>query len=193
MRKLVGTVALFGFIAVGCAQGTRDRLAHWFFEIPSDQTETAEADADAGPVRAEPVWNEPVALARPAPGYVSQHPPFVTRQCTQCHDETDRMQVGDNMLESCEACHPRFFSDEVGHGPAVDGECAECHDMHRGPRPHLLKESMYDLCTYCHDEPEDLSEPAHAVEGVERCTACHDAHFGTGALLRPDPEIEIPD
>ena len=103
------------------------------------------------------------------------------------------MAVFDDAADSCGACHTRFFSDEVAHSPVEEGECAGCHVAHRSEREFLLKAPVLDLCIECHDEPEDLSEPAHAVEGVEECSACHDAHFGEEMLLKPDPTIEIPE
>jgi cytochrome c553 len=64
--------------------------------------------------------------------------------------------------------------------------------MHHTDQRFLLTMSTLDLCVDCHDEPEDLSERAHTVSEVERCTACHDPHFGSNALLKPNPTIEIP-
>ena len=66
----------------------------------------------------------------------------------------------------------------------TDGQCIECHDMHRSAQLHLLKAPVLDTCVECHDEPEALSEEVHGAPGVERCTGCHDPHFGTGMLLR---------
>lgn len=186
MKKLVCGLCLCWFITVGCSQAARDRLAHWFFEIP-DESEGAAAVAPAVPVY------EPPRASLPAVRFASFHPPFVTRECRECHDATQRMQVRDDLLDSCRGCHGRFFSEEVGHAPVEEGLCTECHDSHRTERPFLLKMDVFDLCIECHDEPEDLSEPAHAVEEVEQCTACHDPHFGTSPLLRPEPAIEIPD
>ncbi len=102
------------------------------------------------------------------------------------------MQPRADLLDSCRTCHERFFSEEVGHPPVAQGQCTECHNMHQTDQPFLLTMPTFDLCIECHDEPEDLSEPAHTVSEVERCTACHDPHFGSGMLLRSDPDIEIP-
>ena len=87
-------------------------------------------------------------------------------------------------MDSCEDCHPRFFSEEVGHPPVADRSCQGCHTLHRSTQPHLLLRSLLETCVECHDEPEDLSEEAHSGDGVENCTQCHDPHFGKGALLR---------
>ncbi len=187
MRKLICAVVLFGLITLGCSLGVRDRLKHWFFEIPDEG-----AAETAVPAPAPSVYKPPT-LSLPGPRYASQHPPFVLRQCISCHDPGQLMEVRDDAGDSCGVCHARFFSDEVGHGPVADGECAGCHEPHRSDREYLLKAPTFDLCIECHDEPADLSEPAHTVAGVERCTACHDPHFGTEMLLKANPAIEIPE
>jgi predicted CXXCH cytochrome family protein len=94
------------------------------------------------------------------------------------------MQVLANLADACRPCHGRFFGDEVRHSPVADGECATCHEMHRSTLPYLLKQQAPDMCTECHDEPEDLSEDAHAAENVDHCTDCHDPHFGGDMLLK---------
>jgi hypothetical protein len=57
--------------------------------------------------------------------------------------------------------------------------------MHRSTFAALLKRPTLDLCVECHDEPASLSPEAHGRIEADNCTACHDAHFGAGKLLRP--------
>lgn len=196
MRKLVCAVLLCWLITTGCSTTARDRLKHWFFDIPATEPR-ALARADVGN-QSEPRPTAPgtvETLSEPSlllPKYASYHPPFVERECRQCHDAAQRMQPRADFLDSCRTCHPRFFSEEVGHPPVEQGQCTECHNMHHTDQRFLLTMPMFDLCVDCHDEPEDLSERAHTVSEVERCTACHDPHFGSNALLKPDPAIEIP-
>ncbi len=97
------------------------------------------------------------------------------------------MQVLEELVDACTECHPRFFTPEVGHAPAAAGECVECHEMHRSEYPALLKMPVVELCIECHEEAEDLSQPAHAGDQANRCTVCHDPHFGEGMLLRSQP------
>jgi predicted CXXCH cytochrome family protein len=179
MRKLVWTIPIALIVALGCSQAAHDRFMHWFFEIPEG---TASQEVTA---KSTSLTYKPPALALAEPKYKSVHAPVVKRACTSCHDVSARMQVREDLMDSCRGCHARYFGPDVGHSPVSDEECTGCHELHRSEHLHLLKQPTLDLCVECHDEPEDLSEEAHSGEGVENCTACHDAHFGTGVLLKP--------
>ena len=182
----VGLATVAGM--AGCSQATRDRLKAFFFEIPPEtQAETDAPARNAGAYDADP----PV-LVIPTSAYASLHPPFVERSCNNCHDATARMAVRADLLYVCGQCHPRYFTDQVGHGPVAQGQCIVCHDVHRSVHPALLKLSILYTCIECHDEPEDLSEEAHGVTGVENCTQCHDAHFGSGMLLKTTHRVGTP-
>ena len=179
LRHQFGPVVLLTVaVSVGCSSATRERLKAWFFEIPPEPQSQVVADKPADSA------SEPPALSLPESKYVSLHPPYLARQCQSCHDTAQRMQVRKDLADSCRGCHARYFGPEVGHAPVAQGQCVECHDMHRSEQLHLLKNSVLKTCVECHDEPADLSKDAHGGPKVEQCTSCHDPHFGSGALLR---------
>ena len=181
MQKLGWMILVCVVVAWGCAQADRERLKHFFFEIP--EPAEAAADAEETPAPAE----KPVVLVGAKSAYRSVHSPYVDRECLTCHDSTKRMGVHEDLLEACASCHERFFDeDELGHLPAMDGECRECHVLHRSERPSLLKAPVFDLCAECHD-PDDLDEDICGTD-LQNCTKCHDAHFGESPLLKPGVE-----
>ena len=174
--------ALCWAITVGCSQASRDRLKQFFFEIPEEQTDASSESLQESSV---PV-PEPPQLLLPGPRFVSTHPPFALRQCSECHDAANTMEMGAHFIDSCGTCHPRYFSEFVGHDPVTQGECVSCHEMHRSKQVGLLLMPGNDLCIDCHEEAEDLSEPAHSGDDADQCLVCHDPHFGTEKLLRRD-------
>ena len=94
------------------------------------------------------------------------------------------MRVREDALDSCRGCHQKYFSDSVGHVPVAQGQCVECHDMHRSRERALLRKPVLETCVECHDAPDSLSPDAHRDAEVQRCTKCHDAHFGAEKLLK---------
>lgn len=179
-RWLIPTVCL---LIVGCSMAARDRVMHFFFEIPdnagdNDGTTVASSSKSAQP--AEP------QLELPETRFRSQHKPYMTRMCAECHNQEERMEVRGDFLQQCRTCHTKYFSEAIEHPPVADEECMACHQPHRSVEPFLLRQSVLDTCVDCHDEPEDLSEDVHGAEGVENCISCHDPHFSTGVMLRAD-------
>lgn len=151
---------------------------HFFFEIPESSGASESTSMVVG------VRSEVPKLVLPPSKFASHHPPYVRRECKNCHDADSRMQVRDDFLDQCRGCHERYFSDEVGHSPVAEGECITCHNPHRSVERSLLNMPVFDTCVDCHDEPEDLSESAHAGDNVENCIACHDPHFGIAPFLK---------
>lgn len=189
MRYGMVTTTLALIALFGCTVAARQRLKHFFFEIPEAES-ADQSGASDGTLHAVPVEDRP-ALTLPPARFVSVHIPFESRDCQACHNADERMGVDSDQETTCGACHERYFGDEVGHGPVAGGDCLLCHDPHRSAFPGLLLTAVTENCAQCHEGPGDLSQPAHAGPEAARCTSCHDPHFGEPPLLKPG--VKAPD
>ena len=117
---LLAAVGIVGALfAVACAPESRDRLRHFFFEIPDESREVGDTTAPGS------VPARKTAFAGKWPQYaVSRHAPFIERRCQICHDPDDSNVPRLDYLTGCKECHPTYFEyRRYGHGPAVNGSC----------------------------------------------------------------------
>jgi predicted CXXCH cytochrome family protein len=179
-RALLGATLLVGAVVLGCAASSRERLEHFFFDVPSD------VDRAAGSTGTEASVPQRQAVRVAGRTFQSVHPPFAERACDVCHDPRRQMRPREDLADECESCHDRYFTEAAAHFPVAEGDCAVCHDMHRSRYAALLRNPVNAICTDCHGEIEDLSVEAHGAHAKSSCTLCHDPHFGSGMFLKPN-------
>ena len=93
IRLALTTLALCLAVMLGCSGAARQKLKHFFFEIPSEQSASQDA-ANRAPTTAPAL----PALQLPPPRYLAVHRPFAQQQCAKCHDLTGRQgMVGVNV------------------------------------------------------------------------------------------------
>lgn len=176
------TIALI--TVIGCSEGARDRLMHFFFEVPDPAAIDGHASTAAPAVAvADPM--PALATARPTDGWIL-HPPYEMQQCTECHVADAGMSFDASIDTACRQCHAPFFeSTRRPHMEDLDTECRACHHPHRSEESALLRSPQPDLCWECH--PAELAEtPTHAAAAGRSCTECHEVHYSDRAhmLLR---------
>jgi predicted CXXCH cytochrome family protein len=185
LRTVKGSVILMLLVPAGvaCSNTFRQRVLHFFFEIPESPDTAAGDSAPEGAPAAEPALSFSALHAEPV--FASVHEPVARRECTQCHDPAQRMEARPQyMMTNCQQCHPRYFGKEVRHMPVAYRFCYSCHTPHRSVLPGLMIKALFETCMDCHPSPEELSTPAHSVADVQNCTRCHDPHFGGRMLLK---------
>jgi len=188
MRKPGYAAALLVVILQSCSTDARERLKHFFFEVPAEPVATT---ASAGSTASGDAAVLP-ELPQPAARFASIHSPYAERQCDVCHKADNRMRVVAEQRDSCGDCHEDYFdADLVKHDPVSSGDCAMCHVAHRSPHRALLIKPVFETCVDCHDA-EDLSAETHGAGDVTNCVACHDAHFGGEHLLKKDYSPKVP-
>ena len=122
--------------------------------------------------------------------------------CLQCHDRAIEINDDHTVPAVAEVADDKL----VKHGPAVDGECGGCHNVHGSAVSRLLakpypekfytafKLEKYDLCFECHEKQLVLLEKTEGLTGFRNgavnlhymhvnkakrgrvCRACHSTH-----------------
>ena len=114
----------------------------------------------------------------------SFHQPYRIRLCTSCHDPNSVGNMIDVEPGICYQCHERFDNKySYVHGPVQGGFCTTCHDPHSSKEKTLLKESLEDLCLFCHNSESLSPVESHEIEVGESCIDCHNPHGGASNLM----------
>ncbi len=107
------------------------------------------------------------------------HPPYLDKECENCHDKNVMGKLIEPMPAVCYQCHEDFKDlYPVLHGPVDGGFCTECHDPHKSKNDHLLKRTGQELCYYCHNSKDVLKNDVHEDIEDADCIECHNPHGG---------------
>lgn len=165
------------FILPGCSVKKNHKILSFFFDgVPKPGEETTkEKEADKTTTRSQ-VPKKPETTTKLVK-MVSRHPPYVERECKECHQVKSLTFLRNQKDALCFTCHDRDdFQGTYLHGPAAVGACLACHLPHESKYKSLLKLEGAALCFNCHHQ-EDLApiEP-HDRSKKNRCTQCHNPH-----------------
>lgn len=163
-----------------CSPSARQRLADFFFEIPSSQPTSAPADLQ--PSQMSMPTGASVAAGTP---FASVHEPVARRRCSACHDANAEQTLVKPWTEKCVSCHQPVVRKPFLHGPVGAMACNECHLPHASALPSLLRQPDPALCMSCHATTLRPDPPYHA-DATRGCATCHDPHGGDNRnLLKP--------
>jgi predicted CXXCH cytochrome family protein len=118
-----------------------------------------------------------------------KHFPFNSKQCLICHEKgADGNPVSDKFTltqpDMCYKCHERKDQGPVVHPALGMGDCTTCHSPHESSVRPLLKDTIENTCTMCHDAPgRELQIKHSALQMTKSCVRCHNAHSSTQPKL----------
>jgi predicted CXXCH cytochrome family protein len=128
--------------------------------------------------------------------------------CMNCHSQPVQTPDNRTIAAVTELLNPAL----IKHGPAADGSCSGCHDVHGADISRLLSKpypelfyspfeiERFDLCFSCHDKELVLQPQARGLTGFRNgdvnlhfahvnkdvrgrtCRACHNVHASTNPL-----------
>jgi predicted CXXCH cytochrome family protein len=111
-----------------------------------------------------------------------KHSPFANGQCLICHQKgADGQPVSDAFVDAqpdmCYKCHDRKDKGPVVHPAMEQADCTTCHSPHESTVRPLLKDTIENTCTMCHDAPGREFPIKHsALKMTKSCVRCHNAH-----------------
>ncbi len=132
--------------------------------------------------------------------YDTAHPPFLSKNCTMCHESPapgKPVALKKKGLELCRGCHNTVVNDMLGknrlHWPILGKEgCLNCHNPHASPQKGLLKAKPVVLCGSCHQDTiqrQERSITKHQPMQDGACTTCHSPHASDNELLFVKPLV----
>lgn len=106
--------------------------------------------------------------------------------CHHAHGNDESSFLLKSQPDLCLGCHnvDQYWNNGVGHSPAVDGDCAACHNIH-APQLSVAKRADASVCADCHEvDGKTLAGTHNGISpGEKSCMGCHDPHGGPDASL----------
>jgi predicted CXXCH cytochrome family protein len=120
------------------------------------------------------------------------HQPFVSRDCSQCHEMSGEHALKAPGKQLCLTCHTKFthsMTKGVVHPPVADENgCVKCHSPHVGYTKNLLVKDGPATCLTCHDDKQFKGEFKHKI-AFDNCGNCHEPHSSDYKSLLNTPDI----
>lgn len=180
---MVAIPLIGGAILASCSPEQKDRVMHFFFEIP--EAESQDVDPSPSIAAEEPTPTTLLAIASQPSKF--GHPGFHDHRCSECHvkDQPDLLAASFDAV--CLTCHqPITRGHQFVHAPVAAGDCRGCHVHHESDHAGLLVMKADDLCSTCHRRESFENTPPHQAQLQQACTECHQSHGGaTRMLLKP--------
>lgn len=166
---------LLAVIIISVLWGCSHKTLTVFFDGVPENSDSLRMAAKAGK-KPDSLLVAQLAANAAASGH-SDHPPFINKKCSLCHDQGRKGKLVQPMPGLCYQCH-EAYEEKFEHGPVASGNCTQCHSPHTAENPKLLLRTGASLCTGCH-EPSGLSVRAEHENPEELiCIKCHNPHGG---------------
>ena len=182
-NNIVSYFILFSLM-VGCSATSNHKILSYFIDgIPPPTVDLEVGVSDTLVVS----LNDSTITVNSAISNIrgSIHPPYLEKKCFLCHQQT---RVSTKNTTLCINCHDSFNTEQAfEHGPAVSGNCTQCHSPHESENTKLLKRTGQALCLNCHEERVILTNKIHSTISDQNCVECHNPHGGNQrAFLQKD-------
>ena len=173
-------IAAIAFIIACSPKSNYKTLSVFFDGVPDPDAIDSTAIADS--IKQGEASNTPI-IVPVTPQFVF-HPPYVEKECANCHDQSQMGKLLEPMPGLCYQCHEDFADQyEVLHGPVGAGFCTECHNPHMNKNEYLLLRTGQQLCLGCHNTEDVLKNEVHSDIEDANCTECHNPHGGDDRFI----------
>jgi len=103
---------------------------------------------------------------------------------------------GNDNDKNCLDCHPKYYKKllgDINHKPFKDKKCLECHSLHGFTNEIILKGTIQEVCTGCHELLLDLEEEQihFPIKEEESCITCHRPHSAELEKMLVSPVNEL--